>query len=142
MGVAQERAAMCWACTGCGLASRFGGAHGAALTCRGVPLVRRIETGRCPRMKFPDDAGRTRWLGLRGLSLRWHGVPMPVRVSLRLFNPGRPRASAWPGCGCLVAGKAAWLRVRAAAFGVVARACSATRPGVAVPIGRGSGAKR
>jgi len=47
---------------------------------------------------------RVRWLGLR-----WAGVPMPVRWCLDLHGV---RGEALEGCGCVVALKVLWVRLR------------------------------
>ena len=69
----------------------------------------------CPLGKHYAGPGQTRFLGVR-----WYGVPMPVRLWLRLkgwlWDAHSPRAcvsEVWDGCGCIVTLKAAAQRLRA-----------------------------
>lgn len=43
-----------------------------------------------------------RWLGVR-----WHGKPAPLRLLAAIIHGDDP--GMWPGCGCMVKPKAAWL---------------------------------
>lgn len=96
----RERAAMCATCL------RGAKRRGRTVGCghAGEPVSLYIRGARaCPWGKHPDRGGVTRWA-----FLRWHGVPMPLRVWLRLRAPTHPAPSSFGGCGCLVAAKAAW----------------------------------
>ena len=69
--------------------------------------------GVCPRGKYPDHAGRVRWLGVW-----WVGLPWPKRAWLwtSRYSDRDPRAflEAFPGCGCLERLKGYWTRLEAA----------------------------
>lgn len=74
----------------------------AAIQCTvdGMTIGKRLQDdASCPLGRWPDADGLVRWLGMR-----WHGVPMPVRLVLAV--------RLYPGCGCIVPMKAAWKRLR------------------------------
>lgn len=84
--VLSTRAAMCSVCPDldgewCGVVRR-----------RAVEVV---GADACPRGRFPDKAGKVRWMGVR-----WRGVPWPIRVWLhatdRITHP-----ESLEECGCI-----------------------------------------
>lgn len=94
----RTRAAICGSCrdhrdTRCGVS--------------GLSLVLHVHGMACPRGKQADGRGWVRWLGLA-----WVGVPWPVRA----WRAAKSRNRGWlllPGCGCVVALKRVFYRVRA-----------------------------
>jgi len=90
------KAAMCETCLfGTGGQTRYGPGV-VACSIDGKPISVAM-TRPCPRGRHPDADGVIRWAGVR-----WQGVPMPLRVVLRLWHPRHPRLRRWDGCGCVV----------------------------------------
>ena len=96
------RISLCRACSGC--SKQWGTAaqtRKATCTINGAKITDAARTpeAACPRDRWPDADGVVRWMGLR-----WHGVPLPVRLLLA--------AKLYPGCGCSVRVKELFERVR------------------------------
>lgn len=87
---------MCETCSSCSLAGTRYGRGGVACTIDGVPASRALSRP-CPRGRHPDRQNVVRWMGVR-----WYGVPMPLRIWLRIAHPRHPRIFRWDGCGCVV----------------------------------------
>lgn len=94
--------------------ARAGGFH--ACTISGQPLVFESAGGvlrsrDCPLGEHSDASGRVRWFGLL-----WRGIPAPRRIMftwpIRAIWGLPPLTSAIPGCGCIIAAKAAWIMGR------------------------------
>lgn len=101
----NERAAMCQVCIrserlwdddghevwGCTVSGESLGEH--------IPL----HTRDCPLNRYPDDDGIVLWFWIR-----WHGVPYPIRLWIRLTHSKHPHPRSFAGCGCVVSLKRAW----------------------------------
>lgn len=90
------KTAMCETCPAGTLGPSRYGRGVVACSIDGKPIAKAI-TRACPRGRHPDAEGIVRWAGIR-----WFGVPMPLRVKLRLWHPRHPRLRRWDGCGCVV----------------------------------------
>lgn len=96
---ARDHAAMCEVCPharrGPSLTLRSSAVWCDAAPGRGQPVMVRVTIEDCPVGTF-DRGPLVRWLGVM-----WYGVPMPVRLWLRLTHPKRPRVGSFGGCGCI-----------------------------------------
>lgn len=79
-------------------------------TVDGVACVDHAKRGDCPKGRYPDAAGRVRWLGVG-----WSGMPAPLRWR---FQGRYGRAPRVDGCGCIEAVKRYWVEQFADADGM------------------------
>ncbi len=100
------RAMCCWICP-----ERLGAVCGVT----GASTYTQVTLGRCPVGGYPDAAG----VVVAG-GVRFHGVPAPVRWLwgigiVRWIVRGKvgEKPRKLPGCGCAVAPKALWTRLKA-----------------------------
>lgn len=88
-----DQSGLCWACPDregarCGVSGESIQYHVVSLTCAGGRIS--------PR-------GRVHWWGIG-----WVGVPWPIRLAARIITS----RAQWSGCGCVVALRLAWARLR------------------------------